>query len=34
MKKILAAIAFGLMMIPALAQNHAGYNLPDKPKLS
>lgn len=32
MKKILAVIAFGLMMIPALAQNHTGYNLPDKPK--
>ena len=32
MKKFLAIAAFALMMIPALAQNHTGYTLPDEPK--
>ena len=32
MRKLIAILAFGLMMIPALAQNHTGYNLPEEPK--
>lgn len=32
MKKFFAIVAFGLMMLPALAQNHTGYKLPDEPK--
>ena len=32
MRKLLAIMAFGLMMLPALAQNHTGYALPEEPK--
>lgn len=31
MKKLIAILAFGLVMIPALAQNHTGYKLPEEP---
>jgi len=32
MKKLIAVAAFVLMMVPALAQNHTGYALPEEPK--
>ena len=31
MRKLIAILAFGLLMIPALAQNHTDYNLPQEP---
>ncbi|MBR4809377.1 MAG: hypothetical protein IK031_03750 [Bacteroidales bacterium] len=32
MRKLIAVAAFVLMMVPALAQNHTDYKLPDEPK--
>ena len=32
MRKLIAIAAFALMMVPALAQNHTGYTLPEEPK--
>ncbi len=32
MRKLICAAALVLLMVPALAQNHTGYTLPDQPK--